>query len=55
MEFDLLQHLIGNAQLPVDPQFIPELREETHILPSICGLPRIIRAFPPSPAPIQGK
>jgi hypothetical protein len=32
---------------PQDNLYRAELEEETHVLPSLCGLPRIIRAFVP--------
>lgn len=36
------------ANAPSEPaRYAEEFREETRVLPALCGLPRIIRAFPP--------
>lgn len=38
----MLELLLRVAQQPQNPE---QFRVETHVLPGLCGLPRIIRAF----------
>lgn len=43
----VIQNLLrAMAQQQEKSPYAAELREETHVLPAFCGLPRVIRAFP---------
>jgi hypothetical protein len=47
MDDIVTEAMLRMVNAPQDELYRAELEEETHVLPSLCGLPRIIRAFVP--------